>query len=115
MGDRVMAQGTGESQVGRPLSREKFFEECDPAFEVDWCCGVYGVPLPKFRQTHGTKSFHGCYRPVTETVTYTRPILGVVLHETAHHICHKLGLNGRGNYHDKNFGRILQEMIDDVL
>lgn len=42
-------------------------------------------------------------------------LMAVVLHETAHHICHKLGLNGHGNWHDHNFGRILQEMIDDVL
>ena len=112
----MKSQNTGESWVARPLSEEKWYEKCDPAFEVDWCCNQYGVPLPTFRQTHGTRlGVHGSYNPTLETVNFTRPCLGVVLHETAHHICHKLGLNGQGNWHDHNFGKILQEMIDDTL
>jgi len=106
---------TGESWVARPLSADKFKEVCDPAFEVDWYCSTFGVSIPRVRQTHGTRSFHGSYNPKTETVNYTSPFLGIILHETAHHICHKLGLNGRGHWHDHNFGKVLQEMIDSCL
>lgn len=105
--------GTGESYVARPLPPDKYRRVCNPEFEIDWYCSLYGVPMPKFRETYGSRDFHGSYNPRTETVNYTKPYLGTVLHETAHHICHKLGLNGRGNWHDSNFGRILQEMIDN--
>lgn len=114
--EQMKSQGSGESYVDRPLSRDKFFEVCDPVFEADWYCNMYGVRAPvAVKQTHGARSFHGSYYTSKETITYTKPYLGVILHETAHHICHKLGLNGRGAYHDGNFGRVLQEMIDWTL
>lgn len=111
----MRSEGTGESYVRKPLSKELFYRECDVKFEVDWYCSTYGVTAPQFRQSHGTRKFHGSYNPSTETINYTHPYLGVILHETAHHICHKLGLNGHGNWHDERFGKILQEMIDEVI
>ena len=107
---------TGESWVERPLPANKFTKICIPEHEIDWYCTMYGVSKPKIvRQTKGTKFFRGSYNNELETLNYTKPFLGLILHELAHHICHKLGLNGRGNYHDSNFGRILQEMIDDQI
>lgn len=107
---------TGESWVDRPLPPDKFKEVVDPSFEVDWYCSMFHVSQPKIiRQTVGTRDFHGSYNPELESLNFTKPWLGIVLHELAHHICHKQGLNGHGNWHDHNFGRVLQEMIDMVL
>ena len=107
---------TGESWVERPLPPDKFKEVIDPAFEIDWYCSMFRVSPPKIvRQTVGTRIFHGSYNRKLEAVNFTKPLLGVVLHELAHHICHKQGLNGHGTHHGRNFGRVLQEMIDMVL
>lgn len=111
----MKSSGTGESLVERPLSPDKFRELCDPAFEADWYCSLFGVDLAKVKQTRGSGDFSGHYHFASETITYTKPYLGVVLHELAHHICHKQGLNGKGQHHDHNFARVLQEMIDTIL
>ncbi|KKM92862.1 hypothetical protein LCGC14_1214340 [marine sediment metagenome] len=103
---------TGESWVARPMSEAKFTEVRDPAFEAEWNCSMMGVSVPNLKQTRGTSDFHGSYNPRTETVNYTKPYLGLLLHELAHHICHVKGLNGRGNYHNVRFGEVLQELID---
>ena len=104
---------TGESWVARPLPQDRFMEVVDPDFIMDYFCAVMSVPLPlKVVHTHGTKEFRGSYNFRLERLNYTQPYVGILLHELAHHICHKRGLNGRGNYHDHNFGEVLQDMID---
>ena len=104
--------GTGESWVERPLPLAKFKQLADVEFEVDWYCSVFSVDLPKHvKQTHGSRDFSGSYNGKTETLTYTKPYLGVILHELAHHIRHKLS-NGNGRGHNYEFGKVLQELID---
>ena len=108
----MRSQGTGESWVARPLPADKFFEEVDPEWIIDHFAFVSGVSVPALNRTQGTRRFSGSYQSRTKRINYTKPYAGVLLHELAHHICHERGLNGRGNYHDHNFGEVLQDMID---
>jgi len=108
---------TGESWVGRPLDKERFYTKIDDVeFEVDWYCSTFGVAPPKLvRQTHGRgKGFHGSYNPRLKSINFTEPLQGIIIHELAHHICHEKGL-AKTNPHDKDFGQIVQEMIDMVI
>lgn len=108
----MRSQCKGESWVARPLSHAKFYEEIDPAFEVDWFSGVFGVSVPTLNRTHGTCSFHGSYNPGLKKINYTMPYAGLILHELAHHICHEQGHNGRRDMHGSKFGEVLQELLD---
>lgn len=106
---------TGESYVERPLSADRFFADGDADFIIDWFCNLMDVDMPAggWKRTNSrTDSYHGSYNPRTETINFTKPYAGVILHELAHHVCHKKGLNGHGRCHDYHFGEILQEMID---
>ena len=109
----LRSQCTGESLVQRPLSKEKFLKICDPSFETSWFCGTFGVSPVHLKQTSGTRTFSGRYHRSSETITYTKPYLGAILHELAHHICYKRNLSGRNAYHGSDFAKILQELIDD--
>ena len=113
------AVATGESRLLRPLNQEKFMKVCNPEFEVDYFCAVWGVPVPQLKYTGGSKRiyrhFYGYYSRPKERIRYSHPLLGIILHELAHHICHKQNLNGTGEHHGAAFASVLQEMIDTVL
>ena len=106
---------TGEGQVPHPLLKDVFMRECDPDFIIDWHCNVYGVSKPLLKKTIGKRLFHGSYYQDTKTITYTKAVAGVILHELAHHICHEQKLNGHKDAHNLNFGIILQELIDSEV
>lgn len=104
--------GTGESGIN-PISREKYFEECLPDVIAGIFCAYFGVPEPNLKKNPSPSNgvWRGHYYPRTETVSYNKEIVGIIMHELAHHIVHKLGKNSAG-HHNPQFWSILQEMHD---
>ena len=103
--------GTGESGIN-PISRAEYFEECLPDVISGIFCTYFGVPEPELRKnpTPTNGRWHGHYYSKKELVTYNMEIVGLIMHELAHHIVHKLNKNGAT--HGPQFWAVLQEMHD---
>ena len=102
---------TGESGIN-PISREQYFEECLPDVVVSTFCSYFGVSEPKLKKNPAPTNgrYRGCYYYKTEVLTYNREYTGIIMHELAHHIAHKLYKDGAG--HGQKFSAVLQEMHD---
>ena len=115
--EHIKPQGTGESGLVRPLTKEEF-RDC---MTDDWYFHItteilthFKVQTPKVVKLGNRKDyerFHGLYNPRLETVTCSHRWTGLYIHELAHHIVHKLHLNGRHVHHNKAFWDVLQECI----
>jgi len=106
--------GTGESGVTYKMTKEEYHSSCDAKNTAEFFCQYFGVPMPILRKNPTpAKSwkFAGMYCPRTGVLSYNREMTGLILHELAHHIAHKLGRNGTG-HHNPQFWEILQEMHD---
>jgi len=105
-------RSTGESGIN-PISKEEYFKECLPDVIASIFCTYFGVPEPKLKRNPAPSNgrWRGLYNPRTETVCYNMEYTGLIMHELAHHIVHKLGKNSRG-HHNPQFWTILQEMHD---
>jgi len=101
---------TGESGIN-PISKEEYFRECMPDVLAGIFCTYFGVPEPNLRKNPSLapKSWRGHYCPSTGTVSYSDEYTGLIMHELAHHIVHKIGKNGSG-HHNPQFWDILQQM-----
>lgn len=103
--------GTGESGLSNPIPLEKYHEFCEPEFMSTFFCSYYGVMEPKLKKNSIPASgrWGGHYHSSKELVSFNNTKTGVIIHELAHHIIHKLGKNGIG-HHNFQFWTILQEM-----
>lgn len=106
--------GTGESGVRYKMTKEEYFSECDAKDTVEFFCGYFEVPEPTLRKNPtpiNDHKFSGMYYPKTGVLSYNRDMTGLIIHELAHHIAHKLGRNGKG-HHNSGYWSVLQEMHD---
>ena len=101
---------TGESGIV-PIDKEEYFTDCDPEFMSTFFCSVFGVDEPALKENPAPKNggWAGMYYSGKELVVYNRRYTGLVMHELAHHIVHKIGENGDTS-HGASFNKVLQEM-----
>lgn len=105
---------TGESGIIYKMTKEEFFSECDAGNIAEFFCQYFGVPMPTLKRNPtpvNISRYRGMYRPKTGVLTYNRDMTGLIIHELAHHIVHKLGRNGIG-HHNPQYWAVLQEMHD---
>ena len=106
--------GQGESGITCKMTREEYFSTCDAKDTAEFFCQYFGVPIPILKSNPTPDrdyKFNGHYYRGTGVLSYNREMVGLILHELAHHIVHKLGRNGTG-HHNPQFWEILQEMHD---
>ena len=103
---------SGESGI-RPMSKEKYKEECDPEFMSTFFCNYFGVEEPTLKENPSTNNgrWRGYYYRNKRLVSFNSKMTGIILHELAHHVVNVQGRNGRG-HHDYAFWSVLQEMHD---
>lgn len=104
----------GESGIQYKMTKDEFHSACDAKDTAEFFCQYFDVPMPILKANptpDGSYSFRGVYHRKTGVLSYNREMTGLIIHELAHHIVHRLGRNGRG-HHNPQYWEILQEMHD---
>jgi hypothetical protein len=101
---------SGESGI-RPLEAATYFESCDPEVVTSIMCGYFGVDEPKElrRLNERAAGWRGWYKPREQVVAFSKPFLGLLIHEVSHHIYKMKG--GKG-HHNSGYWSILQQAHD---
>ena len=109
-----LRHGTGEVGVFiRSVEKyhEPVWEELIPIY-IEPSCAYYGVSVPTVQIVAEAKNLWGKYRPKDMRITLNHPVLGVLLHELAHHIHYEVGGRRDGHSHDYKFKDILNELFE---
>jgi len=112
----MRSQCTGESNVANPLTIEEFYRPVsDELLEVvlTYSCSKWNVSIPNVvKLPDRPRKFAGKYKQSTNTIQYNRDILGLILHELAHHINKCTNGTHPLPSHGTRYGEILQELLD---
>ena len=109
-------QGTGESGLKKPMSKERY--ESDVSLDMidvvlEASCSVFGCEQPtQVDVIEVDINKWGKYWYYTKVITLHRPILGVLIHELAHHISRELYTIPKHTHHEEHFWDTLQELHD---
>lgn len=106
-------QGTGEAGVRTPLSGKAYETKVTKVGATDIIrryCRCYSCEVPLLIVTPRNTKIWGSYRRSLKRIKLNRPVLGVLLHELAHHVHHEIVDVPYGVWHNAHFYRILQDM-----
>ena len=106
-------QSTGEAGVKAPLSEKVYETKVTKVGATDIIrryCRFYECEKPLLVVTPKNTRVWGTYRRSLKRIRLNRPVLGVLLHELAHHVHRELFDVPAGIWHNRYFYQVLQDM-----
>ena len=108
--DSEMKRGTGEYGVAIHSTARYHQELSEPELQGygEAICTYFMAPVPVIEVASRKQRRWGTYYHKQQRVVINRPVLGVLIHEMAHHINHVV--HG-GRMHDETFKVVLNELF----